>query len=38
MEGTVVGGEKVIYDDGAVVERVEEAEKHNAVLTGVVGA
>ena len=36
--GIVVRGEKVINDVGAVVERVEEAEKHNAVLTRVVGA
>ena len=36
--GIVVRGEKVVYDVGAVVEGVEETEKHNAVLTGVVGA
>ena len=35
VEGMVVGGEKVTYDAGAVEE---EAEKHDAMLTGVMGA
>ena len=34
----VVGGGKVIVDAEAFTERVEEAENHNAVLTGAVGA